>query len=242
MISAKLEQIAHRGFSAIAPENTRVAFAKARLAGADSLEFDLRLTQDGVPVVIHDETLDRTTRTPGRICDITWQQMQTLDAGSWFNETFQGESIPSLEQALEEVAQFPQFAYLDIKSDPSWTSQAIDRVLEIIQSYQLGDRCFVCSFDTALLASFREKSPHCHLGYHTLTATEIQQRLPDAAEVGGVLLSLYKPLLEDPNLSEQARSQSVDIVAWTVDDPSLSQQLQQQGVRRIISNQIMTKS
>lgn len=240
MISAKLEQIAHRGFSAIAPENTRVAFAKARLAGADSLEFDLRLTQDGVPVVIHDETLDRTTGEPGRVCEVSWQQMQTLDAGSWFHETFEGERIPSLEQTLEEVAQFPQFAYLDIKSHPSWTSDRLDRVLEIIQSHQLGDRCFLCSFDTHLLAAFREKSPQSRLGYHTLTAQDILQRLPEAAKVGGVLLSLYKPLLEDPGLIEQARSQSVDLVVWTVDDPSLSQQLQQLGIQRIISNRIVT--
>ena len=210
MTFAKLEQIAHRGFSAIAPENTQVAFAQARLAGADSLEFDLRLTQDGVPVVIHDETLDRTTGTPGQVCEMSWQQLQTLDAGSWFNETFQGERIPSLDQTLLEVEQFPQFAYLDLKSHPSWTSEAITRILEMIQSHQLSDRCFLCSFDTDLLAAFQEKSPHCRLGYHTLTATDIQERLPEAARVGGVLLSLYKPLLEDPNLIQQARSQSVE--------------------------------
>lgn len=245
MISTQLEQIAHRGFSAIAPENTLIAFEAARQAGADSLEFDLRLSLDGVPVVIHDETLDRTTATPGRVSQTPWEHLQRLDAGAWLNEEFQGAGIPSLEQTLAEVAKFPQFAYLDLKSDAmtsesNWTSDRLDRILEMIQSYQLGDRCFLCSFDSELLAAFREKSPHCRLGYHTLTATDIRQRLPQAAQVQGVLLSLYKPLLGEPGLIDEARSQNVEIVAWTVDDPQLSQQLQQSGINRIISNQIKT--
>ena len=243
MPEPQLEQIAHRGFSAIAPENTLIAFEAARRAGADSLEFDLRLSHDGVPVVIHDATLDRTTGTPGRVYNTTWQKMQVLDAGAWFSEEFRGATIPSLEQTLAEVRKFPQFAYLDLKSDPrisqtNWTSDRLDRILEIIQSYQLGDRCFLCSFDEELLAAFREKSSHCRLGYHTLTAADIRQRLPQAAQDKGILLSLYKPLLHEPGLINEARSQNVEIVAWTVDDPQISQQLQQYGINRIISNQI----
>src|SRR5688572_21349320 len=77
--------IAHRGASAVAPENTLSAFKKAIDAGADGVEFDVRLSKDGVPVIIHDNNILRTTGVDQRVADLTAEQLSRLDAGSWFN-------------------------------------------------------------------------------------------------------------------------------------------------------------
>lgn len=92
--------IAHRGFKAKYPENTMAAFRAAHNSGADMLEIDITLSKDGVPVVIHDTRLNRTTNGKGRVSAFTLSELKKLDAGSWFSEKFKGEQIPTLEEVL----------------------------------------------------------------------------------------------------------------------------------------------
>ncbi len=95
---------AHRGASFCAPENTLAAFAAAVAAGADGIELDIHLSRNGIPVVIHDETLQRTTDGYGAVAGRTLQQLQQLDAGSWFSAAFADQVIPSLEEVLNAFA------------------------------------------------------------------------------------------------------------------------------------------
>lgn len=96
----KVMLIAHRGYSSHAPENTLSAFLLAVRHGYLDIEFDVQLSKDGVPVVIHDDTVNRTTDGEGRVIDHTFDQLKELDAGSWFSMSYAGESIPSLEEVL----------------------------------------------------------------------------------------------------------------------------------------------
>jgi len=93
--------IAHRGASARAPENTLAAFKEAIRLGADSIELDVHLSADAVPMVIHDDSVDRTTNGRGLVSALTCRSLRRLDAGSWFSSRFRGERIPTLEEALE---------------------------------------------------------------------------------------------------------------------------------------------
>jgi glycerophosphoryl diester phosphodiesterase len=95
--------IAHRGDSISAPENTMAAFMAAIKNGADYLEIDVRPTKDGVPIVIHDSTLDRTTNGTGAVKQLTYAEIQHLDAGSWFSPEFAAERVPTLEEVLNEA-------------------------------------------------------------------------------------------------------------------------------------------
>lgn len=97
--------IAHRGASLIAPENTLTAFRLAEELRADAIEFDVKLSRDRIPVVHHDMTLDRTTEGKGRVKDHTLSDIKKLDAGYKFNQRFQGERIPTLEETLEEFSE-----------------------------------------------------------------------------------------------------------------------------------------
>jgi glycerophosphoryl diester phosphodiesterase len=95
--------IAHRGFSGRYPENTLRAFREAMKLPVDGIELDIRRTRDGVLVVIHDETVDRTTFGSGRVSELTWDELRQLDAGAWKGEEFAGERIPRLDEVLELV-------------------------------------------------------------------------------------------------------------------------------------------
>ena len=106
---SKLEKIkrpwvvAHRGYSGRYPENTSSAFEAAIRAGADMIELDVCMTKDRVPVVIHDQTLERTTDGHGLVSELTLPELKKLDAGSWFSPEFKGESIPTLAEILLQI-------------------------------------------------------------------------------------------------------------------------------------------
>jgi len=93
--------IGHRGASALAPENTLAAFETAIVDGADGLEFDVRLTRDGVPIVLHDAALDRTTSGRGAVAALDLASIRRLDAGAWFGARFRGERVPTLAETLD---------------------------------------------------------------------------------------------------------------------------------------------
>lgn len=97
----KVMNIAHRGASGYAPENTIAAFDKAAEMKADYFELDVQMSKDGELVLIHDTTVDRTTDGTGRVGDLTFEELRQLDAGSWFDPSFAGERIPTLEEALD---------------------------------------------------------------------------------------------------------------------------------------------
>src|SRR3990172_9288447 len=94
---------AHRGASAHAPENTLAAFRRALDDGSPAIEFDVKLSADGHAVVIHDQTVDRTTDGHGRVRELTLEQLKALDAGGWFDSAFRGERIPTLDEVLASL-------------------------------------------------------------------------------------------------------------------------------------------
>ena len=96
-----VHNVAHRGYSAIAPENTLPALAAAVLAGATFVEFDVRTTADGVPMVIHDRTVDRTTDGRGAVWELTFDELRALDAGSWFSPAYAETRVPLLGEVLD---------------------------------------------------------------------------------------------------------------------------------------------
>ncbi|HRI87232.1 MAG TPA: glycerophosphodiester phosphodiesterase family protein [Candidatus Hydrogenedentes bacterium] len=124
-----IDVIGHRGASAYAPENTMASFIKAKEMGADWFELDVRLSKDGEVVVMHDETVDRTTNGSGYVRDMTLHELKQLDAGSWKGEEFTGERVPTLAQCLD-YAKFKIGVYVEIKScddDTALLAQAVQR-------------------------------------------------------------------------------------------------------------------
>jgi len=123
----RLQLIAHRGYSSEAPENTFAAFDLAIERGYWDIEFDVQMTSDGVPVIIHDETLERTTNGVGLVAEHTYAELAKLDAGSWFAESFADQRIPSLEDFLKSYEGIANL-HLEIKSFETALPQKIAKL------------------------------------------------------------------------------------------------------------------
>ncbi len=170
--------IAHRGGRALAPENTLAAAERARAAGADLWEFDVQLTRDGVPILVHDETLDRTTdaaarfpdRAPWRADAFILEEVHTLDAGSWFalpdgSRPFAGERVPTLEDALRWTVESGMGADVELKGASRSTflsrrgRRLAERAVSLLRRFDLLPRAIVSSFDPPLLRHVKRISP-----------------------------------------------------------------------------------
>ena len=241
------EIIAHRGFSAIAPENTLAAFREAMAHQANSIEFDVQLSSDSVPIIIHDTTVDRTTNGIGWVRDKTLEELKALDAGSWFSSHFAGEKILTFREALRTIQTLEretltslQHLYVEVKESENWSTTDIANFLEIIMSEGWQERCIVLCFNDRFLKRVRQQSQTIALGYlvHSLAAYTTQLNLA-AADGNAIVLSEYHLLLNNPSLVASARTEGVDIVAWTVDTHEDFHKLTTMGIIRIVTNSLV---
>lgn len=237
-----LEIIAHRGYSAIAPENTIAAFAAAIEQGANSIEFDVQLSSDGEFVIIHDATLERTTNGSGKVAEKTLKELKQLDAGSWFNPKFAWEKIPTLREALDAIKNLDKFAYPEVKGSEIWTDRDVDKFVQILIETGWEERCIVLCFKDKLLEQVRARSSKIILGYLVADAAVYAEKLPKAAADGkAVMMSQYHTLLKNPFLIKASRNQGIDVGVWTVDSQPDLQKLVNLGVVRIATNSLVEK-
>lgn len=144
--------ISHRGACGSAPENTLASMRKAKALGAEWVEFDTMLSADGHVVVIHDETLKRTTGTAGKVADMDLADLQTLDAGSWFDEAFAGEKIPTLIEVIGLLGELGLGAVVEIKPSQGLDEETAAKTVEIVKE------CWPTSLPTPILSSFSDIS------------------------------------------------------------------------------------
>ncbi|MDF1795873.1 MAG: glycerophosphodiester phosphodiesterase family protein [Coxiellaceae bacterium] len=135
------KRLAHRGASALAPENTLAALRLAAELGATWVEFDVTLTADEEVVVIHDATVNRTTDGRGKVRNLTLSQLQKLDAGSWYAPNFSGERIPTLAQWLQLSAELNLSLNIECKCAARDAQALVAAVKRLIQQYPLADGC-----------------------------------------------------------------------------------------------------
>ncbi|XP_066291624.1 glycerophosphodiester phosphodiesterase 1-like [Branchiostoma lanceolatum] len=151
--------VGHRGASRQAPENTIAAFRTAKKNGADSVEFDLEYTKDGVPVLLHDDTVDRTTDGTGNIKDLTFAEVQQLDVTAKHPEAskFKGERIPTLEEVVKESLKLGMVMYIDVKRLPENSAETL---LNLFQKYpDLYKSAVIVSFLPTVIYKIRSGDP-----------------------------------------------------------------------------------
>ncbi|KGX86238.1 glycerophosphodiester phosphodiesterase [Pontibacillus litoralis] len=137
---------AHRGSSGTHPENTLAAFRAAIQCGADGIELDVQMTKDGEVVVIHDEQVDRTTNGEGWICDMTYAQLATLDAGSWFDPAFSNEQIPTLNNVLTICKDTNVMINIELKNDRIRYEGMEKLVVQKVRDYHMEKQVVLSSF------------------------------------------------------------------------------------------------
>jgi glycerophosphoryl diester phosphodiesterase len=158
MANAAVMAIAHRGASAEAPENTVAAFDEAIRLGARAVEMDVRVCKDGIPVILHDATVDRTTNGTGAVADLTRLDLLRLDAGSWKHPRFAGTRIPLLTEALQAISD-DAMAVLELKT---WIDP--DMLRGILYAFGILERCVILSFEPDILKAIRHRMPHTAIG------------------------------------------------------------------------------
>lgn len=151
--------IGHRGAAGVAPENTMAAFAVADEQGL-SFELDVTLSEDGTLVVIHDDTLDRTTTGTGAVADTRWSDIAPLDAGSWYGPDWAGEAVPNLVDVLSRFGHRVPID-IEIKSPPPGRSvrPVAEAVVAAVQQAGLSQQVFVTSFNPYVLEAVRKADP-----------------------------------------------------------------------------------
>ena len=139
----EITPIAHRGASSYAPENTFAAFDLAVEMGIGEIEFDVHFTKDSDIIVIHDEALDRTTDSTGQVSDRTLEEIQSLDAGSWFDEKFSGEKVHTLDEVFDRYKDKLRF-HIEIQSEEA--ECLASRTCDLVKAYDLEDQTTITSF------------------------------------------------------------------------------------------------
>ncbi len=222
--------IAHRGASAVAPENTIAAFEAAIAAGADGIEFDVRLSRDDVPVVIHDDTLRRTGRVRGRVADLTFAELNRIDVGSWFSNDFGNQRIPSLKQLFELCRSNNMVLYLEMKSREPKLAETCCRLIHdhglkarvIFECYEHSALETVRNIDSSLRTAALFQPPSSFI-------------LKRAQAIGASEIALHHRLT-NKRLVEKARLANLKVVTWTVDDPAWVSRAQAHGIDALITN------
>ena len=234
--------IGHRGASAVAPENTMAAFGEAIAAGADGIEFDVRLTRDGVPVIIHDSTLRRTGGLQRRVGELTWSELEQVDAGSWFNQRFATETVPTLKELLTLFESNNLFLHLEMKSDsPSEHTPLADACCRLINEHSLKERIVVSCFDHAALKVVKSIDSEIKTAalfepsLSNLSVLSNDRVINQAIAVGASALALHHRLARK-QLVDKAKLLGWGVAVWTVDDPAWIERARSIGIDALITN------
>jgi glycerophosphoryl diester phosphodiesterase len=223
--------IGHRGASAVAPENTMAAFHEAIAAGSDGIEFDVRLTRDAVPVIIHDSTLRRTTGLPQRIADLTWTELESLNV-----------SVPSLDQLFTLFQQNDLGLYLEMKSDSAVEREPLARACcKLIYQYSFKVRVFVECFDLPALEVIKKIDPEIKTaalfepGLFKPSVLSDQLILNRATAVGASAVALHHRIARS-SLVQKAKDAGLAVAVWTVDEPTWIERARSIGIDALITN------
>jgi glycerophosphoryl diester phosphodiesterase len=240
--------IAHRGASALAPENTFAAFKKALADGADGLEFDVRLTKDGEVIVFHDATLARLSDRKNLVSSLTLEELRKIDVGSWFarrkanpsEDDFSGERIPTLSALLDFLKDFQGLIYIELKCRAAETEKLSKAVCKIISGSHLLPQIIVKSFQLEALPQIRRICPSVRTAAlfapKIMTILRKEKRLVNIAdELGADMISVHFSLATR-KLMKKAEKKNLPVTIWTADNPRWVKRAFDLGLFAVITN------
>ncbi|UFU07028.1 glycerophosphodiester phosphodiesterase [Ruania halotolerans] len=226
--------IAHRGNSAVAPENTLPAFAAAAFGGSDFIEIDLQVGGDGSAVVIHDASVDRTTDGAGIVAEMLATDMKYLDAGSWFDPAFAGTALPLFADVVDLLGRFPEVGLL-LELKGAWRPEPTMAVLTQIREAGLTERVLAQSFEVDMLRTLQTLAPDLP---RALLVREITgEALTTCAELGAVACNPSSAsVIAEPSAVARVHDAGQQIFTWTSNDPDEWAPLVAAGVDGIITD------
>lgn len=171
-----IKSISHRGFNVEAPENTLPAFILSKKKGFNIVETDVSFTSDGVAVLLHDSTVDRTSNGTGNINNLTFEQVRAMDFGSWKSAEYSGTKIPTFEEFIALCKKISLHPYIEIKNGATYTVAQIQSLIDIVDSYGMTNNVTWLSFNATYLQYVHEYAPKASLllNVNSITSSAIQ--------------------------------------------------------------------
>lgn len=223
---------AHRGYSAIAPENSMIAFLLA-MKFSDGIELDVQLTKDGEVVVIHDETVNRTTNGIGWVKDFTLEEITSLNNGSWFSSKYQDQRLPSLRQVLDLLKNSRLELNIELKNSYIPYPRLEEKVIELVEDFGMEDRVILSTFNLESVHRLQQLRPHYQIA-------ALYNMHVDSPWKYGELLGLkgihphHSFVTEE--LVRECKKRNIAVRPYTVDDEAEMKRLLKLGVDAIITN------
>ncbi|HEY6804675.1 MAG TPA: glycerophosphodiester phosphodiesterase family protein [Pyrinomonadaceae bacterium] len=235
--------IGHRGASALSPENTLAAFRLSASAKADGIEFDVRLTNDGVPVVIHDDNLKRTGNINLRVAELTLAELKEIDVGSFFTRgDFAGEKVPTLFEVFELFKETSATLYLEMKSAPTQLDSLARTCCDALAHSSLQPNVVVECFELAGIERVKEFNSEIRTAAlfeptlkHPPLIGSAKAIIEKAQAVGADEIALHHSLANTRTI-DLAQETGLQVVVWTVDDPDWISRARAQNIKALITN------
>ncbi len=221
--------IGHRGCAAYAPENTLEGIHSAADMGIEWVEFDVKLTKDQVPILFHDDTLERTTNGSGNVRDLTLAQIKELDAGSWFSDSFFRSSVPTLEEAVDVLLERNLGLNLEIKPCSGRERETAEATLDVLSHiWDDHERLLVSSFSHVALETSLEMAPDWCRGFLLpFEWPENWQEMFEYLEASTIHFNGNECSREHVQLLLEKK---VPLLAYTINDAQRARLLQSWGV------------
>lgn len=239
LLSAQAEVLmkiaAHRGVSSLAPENTLAAFQKAAEMGCEWIEFDVQLTKDKIPVVIHDKTVKRCTNGNGIVSEMSLAELKLLDAGSWFSEVFCDQKIPTLEEVLDLAKQNNMSVNIELKIYPE------DNVPLLCEQISKAINKSGFPVSSVLFSSFDiEAMKYMHISQPNIRRGQLWEEIPDDALSHLTAIEAYSVHCDHRYLKqEQAKwikQKDYKICCYTANNPEEVNSHREWGVDLVFSD------
>lgn len=242
-----LSIIAHRGAKGMAPENTLASARLAHAQGADMWELDVGLSRDNVPMVLHDESLTRTSnvaiipafvhRHPWLLEQFSLDELRGLDAGSWFKPEFKGEGLPTLEEALELSARLKFPVNIELKDygcSQAALHSVVDQTIGLIARLDMAELVLISSFSQNCLRLVKAGSAHLKLA--VLAETGDMTDLLEACHALGAVAAHPDSVLVTPEGLAALREAGLQVNVWTVNDAAEARRLAEAGATGLITD------
>jgi glycerophosphoryl diester phosphodiesterase len=229
--------IAHRGGGSLAPENTLAAIRLGQSLGFRAHEFDVKLSHDDVPLLLHDATLERTTNGRGRAADLPWEKLKGLDAGGWHSEAFRGEPLASFEAAAKLLISKGTMANIEIKPTPGLGRETGRRVALATRELWKGAATapLFSSFSYEALMAAKQAAPEIARGWLINEFTEADWKRLEALEA--VSLHTSCKTLKPERIGE-LQKRGYRVMLYTVNEIALAEKLLEAGVDGIFTDNL----
>ena len=231
--------ISHRGANRIAPENTIPAFQKALEFNVDGFENDVHLTKDGVLVVCHDDSVDRTSNGTGLICEMSFDELRALDFGSWFSPEFAGTKLPTLAEFFELCGPL-KVINVEIKQAVDGSIDCAAAVVRLAKEMGVFDKLIISSFDMNMLQACLAEDPATRICYLYAMdcewAEEIMDEPGDFAKKYGLYALHPIVLMCSEGFIEECHDGGVVVNPWTVSHDEAIATLRDWGADGIITD------